>query len=98
MHLQNYFIFIAIFGALTLLLNVYAIAFIKSDERYWLICIPLWVILVAGFPAWVGWCHHELDLKDKVYWASAEGKIRDNDAKWETLQSAKEQLPKAIWD
>jgi hypothetical protein len=98
MNLQNYVIFIAIFGALILLLNSYALIFVKSNNKYWIVCIPLWATLVAGFPAWRAWCGNELDLKEKTYWASAEGKDRGDDYTFEVFEYARKQFTQALVD
>jgi hypothetical protein len=57
---------------LILALNIILLLLIRTGRRFWLVSIPLWVIIFASFVLWRNYQNRKIDRIDMAYWKSAD--------------------------
>ena len=76
---------------LILTANILFLYFLKTDKKYWLLSIPLWIGLVSGFVIWRTQSDKHIQNLEAEYWKSAENKENGDYAKWDTLKQTEKQ-------
>jgi hypothetical protein len=71
-----------------LVMNILFVYFFKSDNKYWLLSIPLWTLLILSFILWRINSDHHIQALEKEYWKNAENKEYGDSNKWGHLQQA----------
>jgi hypothetical protein len=62
-----------------LTLNILWVYLSKSENKYWLLSIPLWCLLVGIFFAWRNISEEKIARLDTAYWKSADdNKLKDS--------------------
>ncbi|MBS1608905.1 MAG: hypothetical protein JSS70_09120 [Bacteroidetes bacterium] len=62
-----------------LTINISFIYSVRSDNKYWLFSIPLWVLLLGTFLLWRNINDAKITELDRAYWKSVdENKIKDS--------------------
>jgi hypothetical protein len=86
---------------IVLLLNFGLLIIIKSDNKYWLIPIPVWIIFISSFLIWRGIYDKKIELLDYKYWKSAdynklidESNWRGDDDLWKKLEETRKYVQK----
>lgn len=62
-----------------LTINILFVYFVKSDNKYWLLSIPLWCLLIGIFLIWRNITDTNIARLETAYWKSADNnKIKDS--------------------
>jgi hypothetical protein len=57
---------------LILTLNILFVYFIKSDNKYWLLSIPFWILLFSTFIYWRTNSDREIQTLETQYWSTLD--------------------------
>ena len=71
-----------------LVMNILFVYFFKSDNKYWLLSIPLWTVLILSFILWRINSDSHIQALEKEYWKNTENKEYGDSNKWGNLQQA----------
>ncbi len=77
-----------------LTVNILFIYFVKSDKKYWLLSIPLWVILISGFILWRTNSDRQIQNSEIEYDKTFQGKEYGDNAIWNKLSEQKKTAQK----
>ena len=69
-----------------LLINILFLYFFKTDNKYWLLSLPLWTLLISSFIFWRINSDRHYQALEKEYWKTAENKEYGDFNKWWNLQ------------
>ena len=77
-----------------LILNILFIYFVKSDKKYWLVSIPLWIILILAFIFWRTNSDRQIQNFEIEYNKTFQGKEYGDFAIWNKLGDQKKTAQK----
>ena len=65
-----------------LILNSLFVYLAKSDNKYWLLSIPLWCLLIGAFLIWRNINDTNITRLDTAYWKSADNNKMKDSTNW----------------
>jgi hypothetical protein len=86
---------------LILILNLALLFICRTDKRYWLVTISIWVLLTSSFFLWRRHNDNKISQLDNTYWKTAEDNRqkdpdnwRGNETVWNSLKVKKDYVKK----
>lgn len=82
-----------------LLINILLIQFVKTDNKYWVTSILLFVLLLIAFVSWRIVSENNVKQQESKYWQSAGTKSYGDFKEWTTLEEMRKekQLTNAVF-
>lgn len=62
--------------------NILLLFIIRTEKKYWLSTIPIWILLILSFIIWRNIYDGKTKELDKAYWKSAEEKKMEDSENW----------------
>ena len=72
-----------------MLVNISFLYFNKSDNKFWILSVPLWTILIFSFVSWRIADDNQIQLLESNYWNTPENSNDYN--KWTEIMAAKKE-------
>ena len=72
-----------------LIISIFLLLVLRTDMRFCLATIPLWIILLFSFFIWQQHYDSKINILDAAYWKSAENQIRGDDKIYSDLNETK---------
>jgi hypothetical protein len=70
-------------------INIVLTLFIKSDNRYWVISVPLLLFLFISFTGWRSASDKNVKEQETIYWKSTGTKSYGDHSEWTKLEKMK---------
>ena len=77
-----------------LAINIFFIYFLKSEKKYWLLSIPLWIILISGFIIWRTNNDRQIEKLEIQYDKTFQGKEYGDFSMWDKIAHQKKAAQK----
>ena len=69
-----------------ILVNLLSLYFLNSANKYWLLSIPLWTVLLSCFILWRITSDRRMQTLETIYWKSTQNRTYGDFNKWNALE------------